>query len=78
MGYKKGKKMKIMHPGLAIKITQEATRTQEKVELQQNNITLDAKSILGVMTLCTIENIKIITKDKKTRENITKLLESEE
>jgi len=67
-----------MHPGLAIKITQEATRTQEKVELQQNNIILDAKSILGVMTLCTIENIKIRTKDKKTQENIMKLLEAEE
>jgi len=70
--------MKVMHPGLAIKITQEATRTQEKVELQQNNIILDAKSILGVMTLCTIENIKIRTKDKKTQENIMKLLEAEE
>lgn len=70
--------MKPLHTDLAVKIIQTAAKTKHNVYLHKGRITIDAKSILGVLSLCTIEDIIVESKDLKIRDTIKELLRIEE
>jgi phosphotransferase system HPr-like phosphotransfer protein len=67
--------MKTMNSRLAISIVMEAQKTKQAVYLKRGYIQVDAKSILGVMSLVDIDNIDVVTNDAHTMEAIYSLLE---
>lgn len=67
--------MKTMNSRLAVSIVMEAQKTQQAVYLKRGYIQVDAKSILGVMSLVDIDNIDVITNDADTMDAIYGLLE---
>ena len=67
--------MKTMNSRLAIDIVMEAQKTKQAVYLKRGFIQVDAKSILGVMSLVDIDNIDVITNDMDVMDNIYRLLE---
>jgi len=67
--------MKTMDSRLAVSIIMEAQKTKQAVYLKRGFIQVDAKSILGVMSLVDIDNIDVITNDMDVMDNIYRLLE---
>ena len=67
--------MKTMNSRLAISIVMEAQKTKQAVYLKRGYIQVDAKSILGVMSLVDIDNIDVVTNDAHAMEGIYSLLE---
>jgi phosphotransferase system HPr-like phosphotransfer protein len=67
--------MKTMNSRLAVSIVMEAQKTKQAVYLKRGYIQVDAKSILGVMSLVDIDNIDVVTNDMEAMETIYSLLE---
>ena len=67
--------MKTMHSRLAISIVMEAQKTKQAVYLKRGYIQVDAKSILGVLSLVDIDNIDVVTNDADAMDAIYSLLE---
>ena len=67
--------MKTMNSRLAVSIVMEAQKTKQAVYLKRGYIQVDAKSILGVMSLVDIDNIDVVTNDMEAMEAIYSLLE---
>ena len=67
--------MKTMNSRLAIDIVMVAQKTKQAVYLKRGYIQVDAKSILGVMSLVDIDNIDVVTNDMEAMEAIYSLLE---
>ena len=67
--------MKTMNSRLAVSIVMEAQKTNQAVYLKRGYIQVDAKSILGVMSLVDIDNIDVVTNDMEAMEAIYSLLE---
>ena len=53
--------MKTMNGDLAVSILLAAQKTKQAVYLKRGFIQVDAKSILGVMSLVDIDNIDVVT-----------------
>ena len=64
-----------MNSRLAVSIVMEAQKTNQAVYLKRGYIQVDAKSILGVMSLVDIDNIDVVTNDMEAMEAIYSLLE---
>ncbi len=67
--------MNYMHSRLAISIIMEAQKSKKLVYLKKGPIQVDAKSILGVMSLVDVENVEVITEDNEVLQKIKKILE---
>ena len=67
--------MKTMNSRLAIDIVMAAQKTQQAVYLKRGFVQVDAKSILGVMSLVDIDNIDVITNDMDVMDTIYGILE---
>lgn len=67
--------MKTMNSRVAIDIVMAAQKTQQAVYLKRGFVQVDAKSILGVMSLVDIDNIDVITNDMDTMDTIYGILE---
>jgi phosphotransferase system HPr-like phosphotransfer protein len=67
--------MKTMNGDLAVTIIMAAQKTKQAVYLKRGFIQVDAKSILGVMSLVDIDNIDVITNDMDVMDAIYGILE---
>ena len=67
--------MKTMNSRLAIDIVMAAQKTKQAVYLKRGYIQVDAKSILGVMSLVDIDNIDVITNDMDVMDALYGILE---
>lgn len=67
--------MKTMNGDLAVSILLAAQKTKQAVYLKRGFIQVDAKSILGVMSLVDIDNIDVITNDMDVMDAIYGILE---
>ena len=67
--------MKTMNGDLAVSIVIAAQKTKQAVYLKRGFIQVDAKSILGVMSLVDIDNIDVITSDMSVMDEIYGILE---
>jgi phosphotransferase system HPr-like phosphotransfer protein len=67
--------MKTMNGDLAVSIVLAAQKTKQAVYLKRGFIQVDAKSILGVMSLVDIDNIDVITNDMDVMDEIYGILE---
>ena len=67
--------MKTMNGDLAVTILLAAQKTKQAVYLKRGFIQVDAKSILGVMSLVDIDNIDVITNDMDVMDEIYGILE---
>jgi phosphotransferase system HPr-like phosphotransfer protein len=67
--------MKTMNGDLAVTIIMAAQKTKQAVYLKRGFIQVDAKSILGVMSLVDIDNIDVITNDMDVMDEIYGILE---
>ena len=67
--------MKTMNGDLAVSIILAAQKTKLAVYLKRGFIQVDAKSILGVMSLVDIDNIDVITSDMSVMGEIYGILE---
>jgi hypothetical protein len=67
--------MKTMNGDLAVTIILAAQKTKQAVYLKRGFIQVDAKSILGVMSLVDIDNIDVITNDMDVMDEIYGILE---
>jgi len=67
--------MKTMNGDLAVSILLAAQKTKQAVYLKRGFIQVDAKSILGVMSLVDIDNIDVITNDMDVMDEIYSILE---
>ena len=67
--------MKTMNGDLAVTIILAAQKTKQAVYLKRGFIQVDAKSILGVMSLVDIDNIDVITNDMDVMDEIYSILE---
>ena len=66
--------MMYMHAKLAADIVQTASKSRHKVYLQKGELRIDAKSILGVISLVDTEDIVAKSEDLEVIEAITLLL----
>ena len=64
-----------MHAKLAAEIVQKASQSRHNVYLQKGELTIDAKSILGVISLVDIDDIVVKSEDKEVIDAITTLLQ---
>lgn len=67
--------MKTMNGDLAVSILLAAQKTKQAVYLKRGYIQVDAKSILGVMSLVDIDNIDVVTNDMDVMDEIYGILE---
>ena len=67
--------MKTMNGDLAVSIVLAAQKTKQAVYLKRGFIQVDAKSILGVMSLVDIDNIDVVTNDIDAMNAIYGILE---
>ena len=67
--------MKTMNGDLAVSIVLAAQKTKQAVYLKRGFIQVDAKSILGVMSLVDIDNIDVITNDMDVMDALYGILE---
>jgi phosphotransferase system HPr-like phosphotransfer protein len=67
--------VKYMHSRLAIDICMISQKTTKDVYLKKGFIQVDAKSVLGVMSLVDLENTEVITQDEEIKQKIKKILE---
>lgn len=66
--------MMYMHAKLAADIVQTASKSRHNVYLQKGELKIDAKSILGVLSLVDINGIVVKSEDQEVVEAITTLL----
>ena len=64
-----------MHAKLAADIVQTASKSRHNVYLQKGELKIDAKSILGVLSLVDTDNIVVKSEDQEIVEAITTLLQ---
>ena len=64
-----------MHAKLAADIVQTASKSRHNVYLQKGQLKIDAKSILGVLSLVDTDNIVVKSEDQEIVEAITTLLQ---
>lgn len=67
--------MKYIHAGVASALVDLAHKTKHEVYLHRGRITVDAKSILGVMSLVFFDGVSVETEDKEIAEEIRGLFE---
>ena len=67
--------MKYIHAGVASALVDLAHKTKHEVYLHRGRITVDAKSILGVMSLVFFDGVSIETEDQEIAEAIRGLFE---
>ena len=67
--------MKYIHAGVASALVDLAHKTKYEVYLHRGRITVDAKSILGVMSLVFFDGVSVETEDKEIAEAIRGLFE---
>ena len=67
--------MKVMHAALAGEIVKEAQKTTKEVSIAQGNIVVDAKSILGLLSLIVeLGDAKVLTEDVMVKQKLEELL----
>ena len=66
--------MKYIHAANATKLVEIAHDTQEQVYLHRDRITVDAKSILGVMSLVFFDGVSVETKDHEIAQKIREVI----
>ena len=67
--------MKYLHAGVATTLVDLAHKTKHPVYLHRGKITVDAKSILGVMSLVFFDGVSVETEDHEVAEEIRRLFE---
>ena len=67
--------MKYIHAGLATELVDLAHKTREEVYLHRGRITVDAKSILGVISLVYFDGVSVETEDHEIAKAIRELFE---
>ena len=67
--------MMYMHAKLAADIVQTASQSRHNVYLQKGELTIDAKSILGVISLVDTNDIVVKSEDQEIVQAITTLLQ---
>ena len=67
--------MMYMHAKLAADIVQTASQSRYNVYLQKGELTIDAKSILGVISLVDTDDIVVKSEDQEIVKAITTLLQ---
>lgn len=67
--------MKVMHATLAGEIVKEAQKTTKEVLISQGNIVVDAKSILGLLSLIVeFGDAKVLTEDMQVKQKLEEIL----
>jgi phosphotransferase system HPr (HPr) family protein len=66
--------MTYIHAANATKLVNLAHSSKEQVFLRRDRITVDAKSILGVMSLVFFEGVSVETKDHEIAEKIREVM----
>ena len=66
--------MKVMNSDLAVSIVLAAQQTNRPVYLKRGVIQVDAKSILGVMSLVDLEDVDVICDDHEVWDALMKIL----
>ena len=67
--------MKYIHAGIATQLVDLAHQSKYEVFLHRGRITVDAKSILGVMSLVMFDGVSIETEDHEVAKAIRELFE---
>ena len=67
--------MKYLHAGLATQLVDLAHQSKYDIYLHRGRITVDAKSILGVMSLVMFDGVSIETEDHEIAQKIRGLFE---
>ena len=67
--------MKYLHAGVASQIVDIAHQSKHDIYLHRGRITVDAKSILGVMSLVMFDGVSVETEDHQVAEQIRGLFE---
>lgn len=67
--------MKYIHAGVATQIVDIAHKSKSDVYLHRDRITVDAKSILGVMSLVFFDGVSVETEDHEIAKEIRGLFE---
>lgn len=65
--------MKYIHAGVATQLVDIAHQSKHQVYLHRDRITVDAKSILGVMSLVFFDGVSVETEDHEIAEQIREL-----
>lgn len=65
--------MKYIHAGVATQVVDLAHKTKHEVYLHRGKITVDAKSILGVMSLVFFDGVSVETEDHEIAQAIREL-----
>ena len=66
--------MKYIHAANATRVVDLAHSSREQVYLHRDHITVDAKSILGVMSLVFFDGVSVETKDHEIAEKIREVM----
>ena len=69
--------MKYIHAGVATQLVDLAHKTKHEVYLHRGRITVDAKSILGVMSLVFFDGVSVETEDIEIAKEIRGLFEND-
>lgn len=67
--------MKYLHAGIASELVDLAHKSREEIYLHRGRITVDAKSILGVMSLGYFDGVSVESEDHETAKAIRELFE---
>jgi phosphotransferase system HPr (HPr) family protein len=67
--------MKYLHAGIASELVDLAHQSKHEVYLHRGRITVDAKSILGVMSLGYFDGVSVETEDHEIAQKIRGLFE---
>jgi len=67
--------MKYLHAGIASELVNIAHQSRSDVYLHRGKITVDAKSILGVMSLIYFDGVSVETDDHEIAQKIRELFE---
>lgn len=67
--------MKYLHAGVASTLVDIAHQSKHDIYLHRGRITVDAKSILGVMSLVMFDGVSVETEDHQVAEQIRGLFE---
>ena len=67
--------MKYIHAGLATQLVDLAHQSKHDIYLHRGRITVDAKSILGVMSLVMFDGVSVETEDIEIAKAIRELFE---
>lgn len=67
--------MKYIHAGVATQLVEIAHKSRHAIYLHRDRITVDAKSILGVMSLVFFDGVSVETEDHEVAKEIRGLFE---